>query len=86
MEPNGPLRTTGRRETWEEALHHIEEATTNQLGLTKYRCPYACHCGGGRLVLRSTTKDCFRKHGRDQFHTKLVVVLFFSLGIIVNIT
>jgi hypothetical protein len=65
MEPSGPPRTTSRKETWEEALHHIEEATTDQLGLTKYRCPCAWCCGGGRFVLRSIIRDYFKKHGRD---------------------
>jgi hypothetical protein len=79
MEPSGPPRTTSQRETWEESLHHIKEATTDQLDLTKYRCLCAWYCGGGRLVLRSIIRDHFRKYGRDQFHTKLVVVyLFFS--------
>jgi hypothetical protein len=53
----------GQRVTWDGRLHKIEETTTNELGFSKYRCPYFYFCGGGRLVLRSIVRAHFRKHG-----------------------
>jgi hypothetical protein len=51
----------GQKETWDERLHIIEENTTNELGLSKYRCPCFYCCGGGKLVLRSIVRAYLKK-------------------------
>ncbi len=59
MGTTGPLDPRGHQETWEEKLHKIEEATTNELGMAKYRSPCRWCCGCGKLVLRAIVKDHF---------------------------
>ncbi len=39
----------GQRVTWDGRLHKIEETTTNELGFSKYRCPYFIFVGVGGL-------------------------------------
>lgn len=39
----------GQRETRDERLHRIEETMIDELGLSKYRCPYFIVAGAGGL-------------------------------------
>ncbi len=72
--PLGPIDPVGRKETWEERFHKIEEAMANELGMEKYRCPCKWCCGGGRFVLRATIRNYFWKHGRDPTRTKPIFI------------
>jgi hypothetical protein len=64
----------GRRETWDERLHKIKETTTDELRLSKYRCPYFYCYGGGRPILRSSIRAHFRNHGHDSKLVKPLLV------------
>jgi hypothetical protein len=66
MDANGHVKLNARwRETWDEGLHKIEEATANELRLSKYRCPCFYCCAIGRPILKSIVKAHFRKFGHD---------------------
>jgi hypothetical protein len=68
-----------RQEIWEDKLHKEEETITDQLGLTKYKCPCTMCFGVGRPILRSTIRWFFKKIGRHYLYTKpLMVWSFYS--------
>jgi hypothetical protein len=59
MDTTRLVNLTSCRETWEEKLHRIKEATINELGMEKYRCLCRWCCGGGSPVLRATIREHF---------------------------
>jgi hypothetical protein len=75
MDANGHSKiNVGWKETWDAKLHKIEEATTDEFRLSKYRCPCFYYCVVGRPILRSIIKAHLKKYGFDPKLSKLLLV------------
>jgi hypothetical protein len=62
MDANGHAKfNASRREAWDDKLHKIEEAITNELRLSKYRCPCFYCCATRRPILIPIIRAHFLK-------------------------